>query len=191
MPSIEIDNCRRSSAPLERHRDVAWHPAGEIDDFDPKLVSAGTEVLRPKLMDLLWHAGQRVFPARLLLIDGAPLIRAQLVGKAVHLYLSLAVGHRALDDLDGALNGLFVGNTRWLRKAVEQRLLLGLCLGVLPRLLGRFFRLREREFLHEIAGAGQQLVGLSRHVPSSSASRDKTSALRWITISRRCRENII
>src|SRR5262249_18393612 len=44
--------------------------------------------------------------------------------------------------------------------------------------LGCCFSLREREFLHEIACAGQQLVGFGRHGPSSSTSRGKTSALR-------------
>ena len=96
----------------------------------------------------------------------------------MHLYLGFAVAHRALDDLDGALNGFFVRKARWFLKPIEQRLLLGLPLGVLPRLLGCLFGFREREFLHEIACARQQLVGFSRHVPSSSASRDKTSALR-------------
>src|SRR5262249_13820755 len=114
-----------ASAPLERHRDVAWHPAGEIDNFDPQLVSAGAEILRPKLIDLLGHAGQRVFPARLLLIDGAPLVRAQLVREPVHLHLGLAVGHRALDDLDRAPNALFIGYSRWLHEMIEQSLFLG------------------------------------------------------------------
>ena len=100
--------------------------------------------------------------------------------------LGLRVAHRALDDLDGALNGLFVGKARWLLEPVEQRLLLGLRLGELPRLLGYFFSLRERELLHDIACAGQQLVGLVRHVPSSSASQDRTSASQWITMSRWC-----
>src|SRR5215467_1209204 len=122
MPRAEIDLrlsvARGRSAPLERHRDVAWHSAREIDDFDPKLVSAGTEVLRPKLIDFLWHAGQRVFPSRLLFIDGAALVRAQLVREPVHLHLGLAIAHRPLDNLDRAVNGLFVRNTRWLREPI-------------------------------------------------------------------------
>src|SRR5262249_47454876 len=96
--------CRHlnGSAPLQRHADVSGQPSGIIDDFDPELVSARTEVLRPELIDLLWHAGQRVFPTRLLLNDGAALVCAQLVRKAVHLYLGAAVAHRAFDDLDRA-----------------------------------------------------------------------------------------
>src|SRR6266540_1493563 len=154
---------RSGLTPLQCHCDVSRPPAGKVYDFDLELVSAGTEVLRPKLIDLLWHAGERVFPARLLLIDGAPLIRAQLIGEAMDLDLGLPVAHRALDDLDGALNGLFVGKARWLLEPVEQR-----------------------QLLHDIACAGQQLVGLVRHVPSSSASQDRTSASQWITMSRWC-----
>src|SRR6516225_439066 len=66
------------STPLQRHADISRQTAGILDDFDPELVSARTEILRPELIDLLWHAGQRVFPARLLLNDGAALVRAQL-----------------------------------------------------------------------------------------------------------------
>src|SRR5215469_11820018 len=106
--------------PLQRHADISRQPPGILDDFDSQLVSARTEVLCPKLIDLLWHAGQRVFPAGLLLNDGAALVRAQLVRKAVHLYLGAAVGHRTLDDLDRAPNALFIGNSRWLRKVIEQ-----------------------------------------------------------------------
>src|SRR5262247_4012945 len=143
------------SAPLQRHADISGQPSGIIDDFDSQLVSARTEILRPKLIDLLWHAGQRVFPTRLLLNDGAALIRAQLVRKAVHLYLGLAVGYRALDELDRAPNALFIGNSRWLREVIEQCLLLGLGRRPLGRLLGRLFRLGKGKFLHEILGRGQ------------------------------------
>src|SRR6516225_10743734 len=124
IPSVGRDP--NGSTPLQRHADISGQPPGIIDDFDPELVAAGTEVLRPKLIDLLWHAGQRAFPARLLLDDGAALIRAQLVRKTVHLYLGPAVGHRALDDLDRAPNALFIGNSRWLREVIEQCLFLGL-----------------------------------------------------------------
>src|SRR5262249_46444920 len=88
-----------ASIPLQRHAYIPGYPSMILDDFDPDLVSARTEVLRPKLIDLVWHAGQRAFPACLLLDDGAALVRAQLVRKTVHLYLGPAVGHRALDDL--------------------------------------------------------------------------------------------
>src|SRR5262249_61449510 len=76
------------STPLQRHADIAGQASGIFDDFDPELVSARTEVLRPEVVDLLWHPGQRVFPARLLLNDGSALIRAPLVQKAVHLELA-------------------------------------------------------------------------------------------------------
>src|SRR5215813_5547856 len=154
------------SAPLQRHADISRQPSGIIDDFDSQLVSARTEILRPELMDLLWHAGQRGFPTRLLLNDGAALVRAQLVRKAVHLYLGAAVGYRTLDDLDRAPNGLFIGKSRWLRKLIVQCLFLGLRRCPLGRFLGGLFRLGQGKFLHEILCRGQQLVGFGRHVSS-------------------------
>src|SRR5215813_3889309 len=152
------------STPLQRHADISGQPSGILDDFDPELVSARTEVLRPKDIDLLWHAGQRVFPPRLLLNDGAALVRAQLVRKTVHLYLGAAVAYRALDDLDRAPNALFIGNSRWLREVIEQCLFLGLGRRPLGRFFGGLFRLGQGKFLHEILCRGQQLVGFGRHV---------------------------
>src|SRR5262245_8426783 len=154
---------RRRSAPLERHGDVTRHTAGKIDDLDPELVSARMEILRPELIDFFRYSGKRVLPAGLLLIDGAALIRAQFVGKAVHLHLALAVLHRAFDGLHGAMNCLLVGNARRLFEAVDQRVLLGICLAKLSRMLGCLFRLRERKLFHVIACAGQQLVRFARH----------------------------
>src|SRR5262245_19528152 len=124
IPALDRD--LNGSTPLQRHADVSGQSSGILDDFDPELVSARTEILRPKLIDFLRHAGQRVFPTRLLLNDGAALVRAQLVRKAVHLYLGAAVSHRALDDLDRAPNALFIGNSRWLREVFEQCLFLSL-----------------------------------------------------------------
>src|SRR5438270_13004344 len=69
----------------------------------------------------------------------------------------------AFDDLDGAMNGLLVGNARRLPEAVDQRVLLGIALGELPRMLGCLFRLRERKLFHVIAFARQQLVGFALH----------------------------
>src|SRR5262249_158702 len=113
------------SAPLQRHADVSGQPSGIIDDFDPELVSARPELLRPELIDPLWYAGDGFFPTRLLLNDGAALVCAQLVRKAVHLYLGAAVAHRTFDDLDRAPNALFIGNSRWFRKLIDQCLHLG------------------------------------------------------------------
>src|SRR5215467_1269033 len=163
--------------PLQRHADISRQPPGILDDFDSQLVSARTEVLCPKLIDLLWHAGQRVFPAGLLLNDGAALVRAQLVREAVHLYLGAAVGHRALDDLDRAPNALFIGNSRWLREVIEQCLLLGLRRRPLGRFLRGFLRLGQGKFLHEILCRGQQLVGFARHVPLRSAITQRRATI--------------
>src|SRR5262245_65283647 len=106
-PAHAVENGDRST-PLQCHRHVSRHAAGKIDDLDPELVSALTEVLRPELIDFLGYAGQRSLPARLLLIDGATLVGAQLVRKAVDLHLGQPVAHRPLDDPDGAPNCLLV-----------------------------------------------------------------------------------
>src|SRR5262249_37567481 len=73
----------KRSIQVERHADLSRQPSGILDEFDSQLVSARAKIFRPELTDFLRHAGQRVFPARLLLNDGAALVRAQLVRKAV------------------------------------------------------------------------------------------------------------
>src|SRR5262245_35166184 len=138
--SNSIPSSRRGrSAPLQGHGDVTRQTAGNIADVDPELVAARMEILCPELIDFFRYTGKRVLPAGLLLIDGATLVRAQIIGKAVDLHLGLAVLHCAFDDLDGAMNGLLVGNARRLPEAVDQRVLLGICLGQLPRMLGCLF----------------------------------------------------
>ena len=67
-------------------------------------------------------ADEGLLPAWLLLIDGAPMIRAQLARKAMYLNFSQAIANGAGDDLNPAPNSLFVRNARWLRKLIEQRL---------------------------------------------------------------------
>src|SRR5262245_7647439 len=112
------------STPLQGHGHVSRHAAGKIDDLDPELVSALAKVLRPELIDFLGHARQRVFPARLLLIDGTTFVSAELVRKTVNLHLGQAVADRPLDDLDGASNSLLVGNAGGLAHMIDQGLLL-------------------------------------------------------------------
>jgi len=80
-----------AQAPLQGHAHVARHATGKVDDLDTQLVAALTKVLRPQLMDLLGKAGQRDLPARLLLVDGTPVIRAQLAWKTADLHLGQAV----------------------------------------------------------------------------------------------------
>src|SRR5262249_50961315 len=87
----------RRSSPLQRHADVSRSSAGEVDDLDPQLVSTIAEIFCPKLIDFFRHAGERVFPPRLLLIDSAPLVGADHVREPIHLNLGLAVGNSPLD----------------------------------------------------------------------------------------------
>ncbi len=44
------------SSPAQCHADVARHAARPVDDLDPQLVSARTEMLVPELINLLRHA---------------------------------------------------------------------------------------------------------------------------------------
>src|SRR5713101_6908098 len=97
------------SSPAQRHADIARHSPRKIDDLYPKLVAARTKILVPELIDLLRHAGERLLPPGLLLIDGTAFIRAHLVWKAMDLHFGEMIVHRALDDLDCAGNRLLVG----------------------------------------------------------------------------------
>src|SRR3954454_10860332 len=151
------------SAPLQGHAHVARHAAGKVEDLDPQLVAALTEILRPQLMDFLRNAGQRGLPARLLLVDGAPVIGAQLVRKAADLHLGPTIADRPFDDLDRAPNPLLVGHAGRLREVIEQCLLFRFRLRVLTRLLGCFLGFGEREPLHEVLRGRQQFVGFGRH----------------------------
>src|SRR5437763_4834702 len=109
-----ISTSVRCSSPAQRHADIPRHTPRKIDDLYSQLVTARTKILVPELIDLLRHAGQRLLPAGLLLIDGPPLVRAQLVREAVDLHFRKAIVHRTLDDLDCAGNRLLVGEARGL-----------------------------------------------------------------------------
>jgi hypothetical protein len=72
--------CNRSR-PFQRNADVARHAAGKVDDLKFDLVTARLKLARPELVHFFGQAGQRCFPAGLLLVDGAAAIRAELVGE--------------------------------------------------------------------------------------------------------------
>jgi hypothetical protein len=57
----------------------------------------------PKLIKLLWHSGQCVFPAGLLLIDGAPVVRAKGVWEAIDLNFCNASSNGLLHEGVGAV----------------------------------------------------------------------------------------
>jgi hypothetical protein len=62
----------------------------------------------PKLIKFLWHSGQCVFPAGLLLIDGAPVVRAKGVWEAIDLNFCKASLNGLLHEGSGALHYLVV-----------------------------------------------------------------------------------
>src|SRR6476619_2591927 len=101
---------RAPSTPFQSHRDVARHAARKADDLGSELVAARFEMPVPESVDLLGDASQRLFPASLLLIDGAAAVRAQPVREAVHLDFALAVVDGALDHFRGAADTLFIRN---------------------------------------------------------------------------------
>src|SRR5262249_405533 len=96
------------SSPAQRHPHIAGHAPREFDDLYFQLVTARAKIFVPQFIDFLRHAGQRLFPGGLLLVDGAALVSAQLIGKAMHLDFREAIVHGALDDLDRARNRLLV-----------------------------------------------------------------------------------
>jgi hypothetical protein len=77
--------------PTQGHADVTRHAVGKLNDLYLQLVAARPKVLLPQLIDFLRRAGKCFFPAGLLLIDGAALFRAQLVGKAKDLDLNCSI----------------------------------------------------------------------------------------------------
>src|SRR5580704_11256821 len=105
---------RKCSAPTQGHADVPGHSVREINDLNLELIAAFAKVSVPKVVDLLWHSGQGVFPTRLPLVDGTSLVGAERIREPIDLDLGQAVGGCALDDPHGAANSLLVGNPRWL-----------------------------------------------------------------------------
>ena len=84
--------------------------AGKIHDLYFQLVAARPKVFLPQLINFIRRTVERLFPAGLLLLDGASPIRAQLVGKAKDLNLGQPTLCCALDDRDWARDCLLLGN---------------------------------------------------------------------------------
>src|ERR1700719_444635 len=162
---------RRGSTPAQCHADVARNSPWEVHDLDSQFVATWTEVLLPELVDFLGSSGEGLFPARLLLIDGTPAVRAQLVGKSVDLNLGEPVPRGALDDPDRPRNRLFVRDARWLAELVEQCLFFGLRLRAQARLLRGLLGLGQRNLLHEVLCRWQQCVRLGSHAFLGSFNR--------------------
>src|SRR5271169_2957595 len=98
-------------------------------------------MLLPKFEKLLWQSSQRVFPARLLLIDRPPAVSEEFIWKAPYLYLGESAVHRAPDDCRGPLHSFFVGYARRLGKLLNQRVFLGVFRGLRAHKLRRFIAL--------------------------------------------------
>src|SRR5262249_10906838 len=151
------------SAPLQRHAHIAWHSPREVNDLESQFVSTRLQMLFPKSKQLERKPRERLFPTRLLLVDGAAAVREKLVWKTTNLNLGPAVVHRALDDSGSALDPFFVGNARRFDKTIQQRLLLGFGLRAPAHFLGGFLCLDGRDFLHAVLCRGQELIDLRGH----------------------------
>src|SRR6516164_7271499 len=151
------------SAPAHGHGNVTRQTAGKVHDLYSQLVAARPKILVPELIDFLRRADERVFPARLLLIDRAAFVRAQLVGKANDLNFSQPILDGPMDDLQPAPDRFLVGSAWWFSQLVDERLFLGLCLGLRSRLLFGLFRLSKRNLLHHLLGGRHQCVRVVCH----------------------------
>src|SRR5215472_1765524 len=146
------------SAPAHGHANVTRQTAGKVHYLHSQLVTVRPKILVPELIDFLRLAGERVFPARLLLINRAAFVRAQLVGKANDLNLSQAILDGPVDDLQPAPDRFLVGSAGWFSQLFDERLFLGLCLGLRSRLLLSLFRLSKRNLLHHFLRGRHQLA---------------------------------
>src|SRR4029453_1420247 len=62
---------QQSFTPGDHNADVARYTAGKIDDLIADAIAAWFQIVGPELKDFLRYSRKRLFPARLLLIDGA------------------------------------------------------------------------------------------------------------------------
>src|SRR5262245_38748174 len=169
-----------SSSPVQGDRDVTWQTVRKIDDLYFQLVATWPKVFVPQLINFLRRAGKCFFPARLLLIDGAALVRTQLVGKAKDLDLDCLIFHRSFDDRYPLPNCLLLGDARRLAELIDKRLLLGLGGGELSRLLFGLFRLSEGNSLPDLLG-GRQFIENGCHA-LLHASADEGDLKRTIAL---------
>src|SRR6266436_2797771 len=108
IPLLEVE-FGPSVSPGNGDGDVARHASRVIDDLVADAIAPGFQVVGPELKYFLWNSGQRVFPARLLLIDGAALVGTQRVGEPIYLHFRQSVSHCALDDGRGKLDFFLLG----------------------------------------------------------------------------------
>ena len=129
------------------------------DDLRAELVALGAEMTIPQTIDLLGYTGEGLLPSPFLLIDGAPLVGAHRVRKAINTHFGQTILHRAVDDAHRATDCFLIRNAGRLGEFVKQRLLLGLDLGKFLGLLGRFFCFGKRELLHYVLCCREHICG--------------------------------
>src|ERR1700753_3231871 len=144
------DEREGSVPPSNDDGDVAGHAAGEVYDLVADAVASRFQVIVPELKDFLGYSGERILPARLLLIDGAALVGAERVREAIDLDFAEAVSHRTLDHRRGELDLFVLGEIRGLAEPFDQGGLFRLDGGLPARKLVGFVRFLEGRLLLDV-----------------------------------------
>src|SRR6185295_11717293 len=103
-PSVPPRLTQIKSIPSQGYTNIARHTVRKIDDLIFDLVATRLKMLLPKIEDLPRQAGERVLPARLLLVDGAAAIGADLVREGTDQNLRQPVVDRTIDDIGRPLH---------------------------------------------------------------------------------------
>ena len=98
--------------PAQSNADISRHPTRKFKDLIADLIAFFPEMVVPEVIDFLGNARQRLFPAGLLLVDGASAVCAQRVRKAMDLDFGEVVAYRVLDNLDRERDSLLIGHAR-------------------------------------------------------------------------------
>src|SRR5262245_42959050 len=158
--------------PAQEDADIARHAARIVDDLVADVIATRPELALPEVIDLLGNAGQGLLPSLLGLVDGAAVVAAKRMGKAIDLDRGETVLDGAVHDDRCAFEDLVVGQTRWLAHLLQQGLLLR---------LGHRMRLRRGRGLLAL-GDGDLLAQFlgAQNVGHNPLSRSKTQRLAGI-----------
>jgi len=73
---------RPRSIPGEREADVTRYATGVVEDLRPEPVALGAQMLAPEVVELARLSNQRIWPGRLVIVEGPSAVRTQLAGEA-------------------------------------------------------------------------------------------------------------
>src|ERR1700733_13217754 len=164
-----------SIVPRDDDADIAGYAAGKIDDLVFDAIAAGLQVVGPELKNLEWNAGERLFPAWLLLIDGAATVCAQGIREAVDLNLLQAIADCPLDDARGQLDLFILREARRFAQLLDQCAFFRVRRSHPPKALLGLFRFLDGGPLPEFLRTWYQVVDFPGH--GSSLSFEKSPSL--------------